>query len=350
MRETGTTGAGGAVRRRRLSRMGAGLVAAGLLATAGCAGEISATGGDAAESVEIDMATVYDAKSPQAVAAQQFADRVTEESDGEITINFFPNGSLGTEADNFNAVSNGELGMVLGGSTGIDMFAPEYLFFQTPYMMKDVDHVRAFLESDLHDDMVTKMDEKNIHLLGHIERGWRNTTANQSFSTPADLKGVKLRLPESPTWIAAWKALGVRATPVALPELYSALQTGVVEASEGPYEQFATFSLQEVQDYVVNTEHIFEVTEFWVDKELYDSLTDEQRALIDEAAAEAVASGSEEAAAQGDVFLKELTDAGMKVVDPDREALIEAARPALQKLFEEQFTVTTYDDVMQLAD
>jgi tripartite ATP-independent transporter DctP family solute receptor len=341
-----------ASRRRRglFPSAGLGLVVAAVLATAGCAGEVGGGGGEAGESVEIDMATVYDAKSPQAVAAQRFADRVTEESGGELTVNFFPNGSLGTETDNFNAVSNGELGMVLGGSTGIDMFAPEFLFFQTPYMMKDVEHVRAFLESDLHDDMVAKMDQKNIHLLGHIERGWRNSTANKPFRTPEDLKGLKLRLPESPTWIAAWKALGVRATPVALPELYSALQTGVVEASEGPYEQFATFSLNEVQDYVINTEHIFEVTEFWIDKELYESLTDEQRGWIDDAAAEAVASGSEEAAEQSQVFLEQLTDAGMKVVDPDREALIEAARPALQQMFEDQFTVTTYDEVMQLAD
>jgi TRAP-type C4-dicarboxylate transport system substrate-binding protein len=217
-------------------------------------------------------------------------------------------------------------------------------------MMKDVEHVRAFIESDLHEDMVAKMDEKNVHLLGHIERGWRNSTANKPFRTPADLQDVKLRLPESPTWVAAWKALGVRATPVALPELYSALQTGVVEASEGPYEQFATFSLHEVQDYVINTEHIFEVTQFWIDKDLYDSLTDEQRGWIDDAAAEAVAFGSEEAAKQGEVFLEELTNAGMEVVDPDRDSLIEAARPALQEMFEDQFTVTTYDELMQLAN
>lgn len=337
-------------RRRGRAALGAGLAAA-VLATAGCAGEVGGGGGgDAGDSVEIDFATVYDAKSPQAVAAQEFADRVTEESGGEVTVNFFANGSLGTEADNFNAVSNGELGMVLGGSTGIDMFAPEFLFFQTPYMMKDLEHVRAFLESDLHDDLVAKMDQKNVHLLGHIERGWRNSTANEPFRTPADLKGLKLRLPESPTWIAAWKALGVRATPVALPELYSALQTGVAEASEGPYEQFATFSLHEVQDYVINTEHIFEVTEFWIDKELYDSLTEEQRGWIDEAAAEAVESGSEQAAEMAEQYLEELTAAGMEVVDPDREAMIEAVRPALEDLFRKQFTVTSYDEVMQLAD
>lgn len=345
---------------RRTRNATVAVAATAMLLLAGCASEEiggggggggGATGGEGSgEPIEMDMATVYDAKSPQAVAAQQFADAVKDKSDGQITINFFPNGSLGTEQDNFNAVSNGELAMVLGGSTGIDMFAPEFLFFQTPFMMEDIEHVRAFIESDLHDEMVAAMDEKNVHLLGHIERGARNSTSNEPFRTPEEVEGLKLRLPESPTWIKVWQGLGVNTTPVALPELYSALQTGVVEASEGPYEQFATFSLQEVQDYVINTSHIFEVTEFWIDKELYDSLADQQRQWIDEAAAEATAAGSEQAAEQAEAFLQELKDGGMEVIEPDRQAFLEAARPSLEALFEEQFTVATYDEVMQLAD
>lgn len=324
------------------------LVTAGLFVFAGCGGVIGA--GGEGETIEMDLATVYDADAPQSMGADRFAELVGEKSGGQIVVNFFPGGALGTETDNFNAVSAGELDMVLGGGLGIDMFASEFYFFQSPYMMVDMDHVNAFLESELHDQMVEKMAENNVQLLGHIARGARNTTSNQPFTTPEEMAGVSFRLPEIPTWISVWEGIGVDATPVALPELYSALQTGVVDASEGPYEQMATFSLHEVQDYVINTEHIYEVTQLWIDKSLYDSLTDEQRQWIDEAAEEAVAYANEEAERMEEEFLQQLIDGGMEVIEPDREAFIEAARPVLERLFETQFTVTTYDEVMQLAE
>lgn len=320
-----------------------------MLGTTGCGGNIGG-GGNGTESLEIDLASVYDADAPPSLGAVRFTELVTEKSEGQITINFFPGGALGTETDNFNAVSSGELDMTLAGTVGIDMFAPEFTFFQTPYMMRDTDHVNAFIESDLNAQMVEKMDEQNVHLLQYVFRGTRNSTSNTGFSTPEELGGIDFRLPELPTWVAVWNELGVRGTPVALPELYSALQTGVVDASEGPYEQFATFSLQEVQDYVINTEHVFEVVEFWISGNLYDSLTDEQRQWIDEAVEEAATFAEEEAEKQNQVFLQELQDGGMEVINPDREAFLEAARPALERLFDEQFTVATYDEVMELAD
>jgi tripartite ATP-independent transporter DctP family solute receptor len=332
------------------------VAAATLLGTTACAGEIggasqqgSSAGEGEGRTVEIDMASVYDAQAPQSQAAVKFAELAAECSDGAITVNFFPNGALGTENDNFSAVSNGELGMTLAGAVGPGMFAPEFMFYQTPFMMQDEEHVRAFIESDLHEDMVAAMDEHNVHLLDHIYRGTRNSTANKPFTTPEELAGTKFRLPEIPTWVTVWQDLGIAATPVALPELYSALQTGVVKASEGPYEQFATFSLAEVQDYVVNTEHIFEVVQFWIGTDLYMSLSEDHRKCIDESSAEAAELGSQMAAEANDGFLQELRDAGMEVVEPDRKAFMEAARQPLRRLFDSEFTVTTYDEVMGLA-
>lgn len=328
-----------------------------LLSAAGCAGEVGGGGsdgggasGEEAESVDIDMASVYDAASPQAQAADAFVDMVAECSDGQVTVSFFPNGSLGTENDNFSAVSSGGLGMTLAGAVGPGMYAPEFMFYQAPFMMEDEDHVRAFIESDLHDEMVAAMDEHNVHLLSHIYRGTRNSTSNKPFTTPEELAGAKFRLPEIPTWVRVWSDLGIAATPVALPELYSALQTGVVQASEGPYEQFATFSLPEVQDYVVNTEHVFEVVQFWIGNDLYESLSDEQRACVDESAAEAAELGSQMAEEANEGFLQELQQGGMEVIEPNRQAFLDAAQEPLQSLFETEFTVTTYEDVMALAE
>lgn len=360
---TGTTGTRHTRSASRPARRMAVVAATALLGVAACAegtgsvggdgadagGDAGSAGGEASSSFDIDMASVYDAQAPQSQAAERFTEMVAECSDGQITINFFPNGALGTETDNFNAVENGELGMVLGGAVGLDMFAPEFLFYQTPFMMKDLDHVRAFIDSDLHTQMVEAMKEHNVRLLAHIERGVRNSTSDTSFTTPEELSGIRFRLPEIPTWVAVWDGVGVRATPVALPELYGALQTGVVGASEGPYEQFATFSLNEVQDYVINTQHVFEVVQFWMNDELYQSMSEDQRECIDQSAEEAAALGTEMAAEANEGFLQTLVDSGMEVVEPDREAFLEAARQPLEDLFDTQFTVTTYDEVVELS-
>lgn len=345
-------------RRRPIGR-GVAIMLAAVVGVTGCASEIGGAGdtggegdaaGDVAESVEIDMASVYDAQAPQSEAAEQFTEMVAECSDGSITVDFFPNGALGTENDNFSAVSSGELQMTLAGAVGPGMFAPEYMFYQAPFMMEDEEHVRAFIESDLHAGLVEAMDENNVHMLSNIYRGTRNSTGNEPFATPEELAGTPFRLPEIPSWVTVWSELGIDATPVALPELYSALQTGVVDASEGPYEQFATFSLDEVQDYVVNTEHVFEVVQFWIGKDLYDSLSDEQRECVDQSADEAAEIGTQLAEEANEGFLQELQEGGMEVIEPDRAAFQEAAREPLQQLFETEWTVTTYDEVMELAD
>lgn len=346
-------------------RRGLALTAAlsALVALAGCAGEIGGDGGagddaggtgdggeDGGESRALDMATVYDADAPQSEAAVEFGSILEECTDGALTVNFYPNGSLGNENDNFDQVSSGELDMTLAGSVGPNMFAPEFMFYQAPFMMQDQEHVQAFIDSDLHDDFVAAMDEHNVHLLSHIHRGIRHSTSNQPFETPDELAGTAFRLPEIPVWVTIWSQLGIDATPVALPELYSALQTGVVQASEGPYEQFATFSLNEVQDYVVNTGHVVEVVQFWIGLELYESLPQDQRDCVDQASEEAAGIGTELTAEANDGFLEQLQEGGMEVIDPDRDAFVEAAREPLEQLFEDEWTVTTYDEVMSLAD
>ncbi|WP_153393760.1 TRAP transporter substrate-binding protein [Ornithinicoccus halotolerans] len=357
-----STSTHGSTRTGRLPRRGTAMAAAfaTMVGMAGCAGEIGGGSGDdeggatgeggEQETRALDMASVYDAEAPQSQAAVEFGSLLEECTDGALTVNFYPNGSLGTENDNFDQVSSGELDMTLAGAVGPNMFAPEYMFYQAPFMMQDQEHVQAFIDSELHDEFVGAMDEHNVHLLSHIHRGVRHSTSNQAFTTPDELAGTAFRLPEIPVWVTIWSQLGIEATPVALPELYSALQTGVVGASEGPYEQFATFSLNEVQDYVVNTGHVVEVVQFWIGLELYESLPQDQRDCVDQASAEAAEIGTQMVAEANDQFLQELKDGGMEVIEPDREAFVEAAREPLEQLFEDEWTVTTYDEVMSLAD
>lgn len=302
----------------------------------------------AGEVVQIDIATVYEEKAAPSKGAQRFADILNES--GQFEVNFFPNGALGSERENFEAVRAGDLQMVLGGFQGPDMFAPEYMFFTAPFLFKSMEHMETALNGDLGQGMFDAMADENIQHIGTNIRGERHMTANKRVETPEDVKGLNLRLPEIEAWIASWDAIGASPTPVALPELYGALQTGVVDASEGPYEQIATYNLQEVQDYLINTAHAYEATFLWMNGDLWESLSPEQQALIEEASAEAMEYADAEALSDAEQFYQDLQDAGMEVIDPDIDAFVEKAQPGLERFFEESWTVTSLEEINSLAE
>ena len=299
--------------------------------------------------MNIDLATVYDAKSAPALGAAKFKELIEDKSGGSIKINIFTNGSLGTEKDNFTALAANEIPMVVGGIQPIDMYAPEYQFLSAPYMIKDWDHLDAVLASEIGEGLYKKLDENNIHALAMNRRGIRETTANKEIKTPEDLKNIKFRVSEITSWVAFWKGVGALTTSVALTELYSALQTNVVEASEGPYEQFATNKLYEVQKYVINTHHIYEPTWIYISRSQFDSMDENTRTLFQDCADEAMAYADEQAEVLAGQFLQEMTDNGCTVVEPDVDAFRAAAEPVLKELFQTMWTVTTYDEVMGYA-
>src|SRR5699024_4520704 len=167
----------------------------------------------------------------------------------------------------------------------------------------------------LHEDMTERMKENNVRHLGDIVRGARNTTANKPVETPEDLEELKFRLPETDTLVEVFSALGAKPTSVSLDEFYSSLQTGVVDASEGPYEQIASNQLDEVQDYLIKTEHIFDVSAIWINEDFFESLTEEQQKIITSAGEEAAQYASDTALNKQDEYLEQLEKSDMKIMD-----------------------------------
>lgn len=299
--------------------------------------------------MNLDLACVYAASSGPAQGAQRFKELIEERSSGTITVNLFTDGSLGTEKDNFTQLAADELPLVVGGIQPIDMYATEYQFLSAPYMITSWEHLDALLDSEIGDGLFQKLEENNIHAMAMCRRGIRQTCATKEIRMPADLQGVKFRVSEITSWVAFWKGVGAQTTSVALTELYSALQTHVVEACEGPYEQMATNKLYEVQDYVINTEHIYEPTWLYMSSRVYQGLDDRTRELFDTCAKEAMDYGTEQAGVLSEGWLQEMVDGGCEVIEPDVEAFREAAIPVLKELFDSMWTVTTYDEVMSYS-
>ena len=140
---------------------------------------------------------------------------------------------MGSEEEITESVSIGAVQMQAGGGLPIKTYAPQYYFLDSPYVIKDWEHFkRVFYDSPVGKKAREIIEQKgNTKYLGIVYRGVRNFTSNKPIRTPADLKGLKLRLPQLPTWVAVWKEVGALPVPIALPELFSALQSGVADAS-----------------------------------------------------------------------------------------------------------------------
>ena len=266
----------GALGRRGFLKMvgvGVGLVAFGTRATSTAAGAkvarlafVMATGG------AVDR------------ACRDFAKALGEKSKGELTVQVFPGGQLGGERDMVESVQLGSIEIGVFGSYVMANVTPEWgLPIDTPYSMRDQEHFRKVVDGPLAKPMYDAMlQRKGIRHVAWANRGPRYLTSNKPIKTPADLKGVKMRVPEVETYLAAWKMLGATVTPMAFPEVFMALKQGTIDAQENPLELILTSSFYEVQKYVNLTAHICSGYEITVSQRWLKTLSPElQRIVID---------------------------------------------------------------------
>jgi tripartite ATP-independent transporter DctP family solute receptor len=262
-----------------------------------------------------------------------FKKLVEERSNGEITVKLFPGAALGGEKDNMEQLKVGEIQMSIFGDILTSQLAPEYDPTVIPFIYPNLEEVYKTWNGSLGDKIKNALIERGgVQLVALQARGARNLTANKKVEKPEDLKGLKLRVPEIPTWVTAWKGLGALPTPIAWAEVYSALQTKVVDGQENPYENILTAKLYEVQKYTIKTEHLYNVFHWVVGKKWFDGLTPEQQKIITAAADEATKWGDEQKAKQDQALEQELKDAGNEIVEVDKELFRKAALPAIKEI------------------
>ena len=302
------------------------------------------------ETFMIDLATNYAADGPAGVALAKFAEDVAEKSGGSIEISLFTDGTLGSAADNYSSVASGDLDMAMTGLEGLDLYAPEYTFLDSPFLIQSWEHMDALLDSGIGDNLKARYEENGFVTLGWHHRDIRELASNKEVKAPGDVAGLKLRLPGMTVYVDTWSALNVSSTTVAMSELYTALQTKVAEACEGGYEQMTTLKLYEVQDYIAETEHVYEFVGLFINKDLYDSMSDNQKQILMDCAAENLAYADQLAEESREAYKQECLNGGMTLVDVDRAAFREALADFYQSQFESKWIVTTYDEVMSYAE
>lgn len=321
--------------RRRFLGGVAGTATAGFV---GCLGDESGSDGD----VSMDIGSTYEPGHINVEAAELFAERMDEESDGRFEVTVTPGGAYGAEDEIVGLVAEGSPEGFIGGMLPYMMYAEEYYPLVSPFLARDWETHQQIVESDIvQEDAIPQLiEEGNQRVLGNeVYRGVRHFTSNEPIYGPEDVADLDLRLPEIAAWIEVWTEIGADPTSVALDELYSAVETGVVDSTEGDAEQISSFNLAEVQDYLVLTGHRVETGIFTVNEDFFQSLDSTHQQMIEEIALDVTEEASEISLGREDDLIEELGDE-MEIIDePDlsRDAFFEAADPALENLFETRF-------------
>ncbi|MFA1610667.1 TRAP transporter substrate-binding protein [Halobellus rubicundus] len=320
----------------------------------GDTGGATTTSGSSAEEFEITFATTQPPENVSVQAAQEhFIDVIEEETDGRITVDLQA-ATLGGTEDNLDALEAGTVDILHESPTALSQrFATEYSFAGDPFVIEDMEHYHAVTEEFLkpEDGLNGILLDNGIRLGDAFYVGNRCYTSNSPVTSPEDVQGMKLRLPQYETWTTVWDEIGADVTPVAYDELYSALQTGVVDASEGPISQFLAVSLYEVQSHFSVTNHLLDTKHFLYNEEFFQGLSDDDQELITSTAADAVEGMTSDIKSREEELYAQAEEEGTTVVpaeDVDRDAFVEAGQPALEELSESRWAVSI-SDVQDLA-
>lgn len=298
-----------------------------------------------------DCKTTIHLASPFAVghilveAGEKFKELVEKESGGEIEVIVQPEASSEEEVNVW--CSEGKVEMQATGGEPLEISAPQYFFFNAPYVMKDFDHFMRVWQGPLGMQAIELVETNgNMTYLGIVYRGLRQTTSNEPIFTPDDVDRLKLRLPTVSTWIAVWEEIGANPIPIPLTELYNSLKDGTAEASEGDLPQISSFKLDEVQKFLTMTNHLVQTGGILINKSFFDSLPEEQQKLIIQTSREASRWANDKIKKGETGILIDLQRKGMQVIIPDADAFREKGKPAVEELFRAEWPVTTWEEVL----
>jgi tripartite ATP-independent transporter DctP family solute receptor len=271
---------------------------------------------------------------PGDLGAKRFEEIVEEQTEGAIDVVPEANGILGEEQELWEGHEIGSVDMSLTGVGPISFFTPDYAGVQMYYAIRDTEHLDAVFNGEIGDEIEQALLEaKGGRVLDWWHRGARHVTSNKPIRTPKDLKGFKIRTPEGETYLRAWEAFGASPTPMALGELFTALEQGVVDGQENPLELIATNSFDEVQSHANLTGHQVAPYVLTISDQAWKSLCEEQQEVVQDAAVEAGTYEKDLVADNEEKWKEELSGRGMTIVeDVDVEAFRQIATETAKKL------------------
>lgn len=269
---------------------------------------------------------------PHARAIERFVNRVAERTGENLQIQTFPSEQAGNERQMLDAIILGNLDIAKVSTGVISTVVPEFGVFDLPYVFRDLNHMMATIKSKVGQDLVAKLEARNVKVLFWMEQGTRSFyTASKPVRTPSDLKGMKIRTIASPVMVDTINALGASATPMGFGDLYLGLKSGVVDGAENAPDAIWYAKHYEVAKYFTITNHFRTPVVVVMNKAKFDALPPEYKEII-------MVTGQETQDWAGTLYsqvsaalMSSLKKAGMTIIDADEQAFRKAVEPVYAK-------------------
>lgn len=298
------------------------------------------------EPVVFKIGMTLNDKSNFYIGAVEFSKRVEEKTNGNVKFEIYPSAVLGNDRDLIEGLSMGTVDMAIVGTSTTNSFVPETQVFGLPYLFRDRDHVEKVVTGPVGDKVANCFEDNGIKYMAYWENGFRHlTNSKRAVKTVTDLKGLKIRVMQSPVQIALWGALGSDPTPITWAELFTALQQGTVDGQENPTILIRDSKFDEVQKYMTLTGHVYDPCAVMFSMKSLEEISPEYKQIIFDTAKEVreyQVKYSEESEGKA---LEELEQKGFIIErNPDIESFKNLALPVIDDFIKENPWAKEYVD------
>ncbi|WP_234267627.1 TRAP transporter substrate-binding protein [Hydrogenophaga sp. NFH-34] len=271
------------------------------------------------------------------MGAVAFCEEVDKGTQGRYKCQQYPNNALGGEREMIEAVQLGTQDLANVSTGALGNFVPEVKIVDIPFLFRDYDHARKVMDGPIGQDLLKKMTAKGIVGLAWTENGFRHiTNSKRAINSAEDARGLKLRTMENKVHMDGFKTFGVLPTPMAWPEVFTALQQGTVDGQENPIPVILSNKLSQVQKYLSLTNHVYSPAVLVLSPSVWNKLSDADKGVFQEAARKAAAVQRKKVNDDESVAVAELRKDGMQVVEKvNGESFRKAVAPAYAQFAKE---------------
>ncbi len=269
---------------------------------------------------KLKWAHVYETSEPFHKWSVWAADEIRKRTNNRYQIDVYPASQLGKENDLNQGLTLGSVDIIISGSSFAAKSFPRIGVTYYPYTFRDVNHLLAYTKSDIYRELTSGYEQKSGNqIIATTYYGVRHTSSNRPIGRCADMKGLKMRVPDVPAYLAMPRACGANTAPIAFAEVYLALQNGTVEAQENPLTTIEAKKFYEVQKHIVLTGHIVDHLNTVVSGMLWKKLSEEDRKIFAAVTQEAAAKASQEIATREKELAGEFKTKGLTVAEVNRD-------------------------------
>jgi len=276
--------------------------------------------------IKLKYGTAFPADHPGTLRIKEAAEAIRKDTGGKVDLQVYPTSQLGSEPDMISQTRAGAIDIMSTAGTNLQTLVPTAGINGVAFAFKDYDAVWAAMDGDLGAYVRSALAKVNLYAYDKcLDNGYRNiTSASKAIVTPADLKGFKIRVPGIPLWISMFKALGASPTAIPFGELYSSLQTKVVDGQENPLPIIATARLYEVQKTCSLTGHVWD--NYWIlgNKRAFQKLPQDVQAIVTREFDRSANDERSDIAKLSESLRTDLTAKGMQFLDVDRSVFRQA--------------------------